>query len=155
MFLHEIGGVLWLTLWRCWLHGILECSFYSNVHFTSWMWFSAQGWLYKLWHMLFLFWSGFSKCMVESWARRLSLCLACKPFPGLCECTRTGRWCACTRNGRWWASVVVIRPLSLFTNRADRRSQINSIDSWCTIPISKMLDVVHGYALLVSNSDKL
>ena len=20
MFLHEIGGILWLTLWRCWLH---------------------------------------------------------------------------------------------------------------------------------------
>ena len=23
--------------------------------------------------------------MAESWARRISLCLACKPFPGLCE----------------------------------------------------------------------
>jgi len=64
----------------------------SNVQFTSWIWFSAEGWLYKLWDMLFLFWSGF--CMAESWARRLSLCLACKPFPGLCACTRTGRWCA-------------------------------------------------------------
>ena len=29
--------------------------------------------------MSFLFWSGF--CMAESWARRLSLSLACKPFP--------------------------------------------------------------------------
>ena len=53
--------------------------------------------MYKLWDMLFLFWSGF--CMAESWARRLSLNLACKPFPGLCACTRTGRRCA---------SVVVI-----------------------------------------------
>ena len=50
--------------------------------------------------MLFLFWSGF--CMAETWAHRLSLCSACKPFPGLCACTRT---------------VVAIRSLSLFTNR--------------------------------------
>ena len=33
MFLHEIGGILWLTLWRYWLHScgmfiLLECSFY-------------------------------------------------------------------------------------------------------------------------------
>ena len=28
-------------------------------------------------------------CMAESWARRLSLFLACKPFPGLCACTQT------------------------------------------------------------------
>ena len=33
IFLHEIGGILWLTLWRCWLHScrmliLLECSFY-------------------------------------------------------------------------------------------------------------------------------
>ena len=84
MFLHEIGGILWLTLWRCWLHSV-ECSVY------------------------FSFWSGF--WMAESWARRLSLCLACKPFPGLCACTRAGRWCA---------SVVAIRSLSLFTNRAAR-----------------------------------
>ena len=111
-FLHEIGGLLRLTLWRCWLHSIVKCSFYSNVHFTSWIWFSAQGWLYKLRDMLFLFWSGF--CMAESWARRPSLCLACKPFPGLCACTRTGRWCA---------SVVAIRFLSLFTKRADRRTR--------------------------------
>ena len=47
-FLHEIGGILWLTLWKCWLHSIVECSFYSNVHFTSWIWFTAYGWLYKL-----------------------------------------------------------------------------------------------------------
>ena len=119
MFLREIGGILWLTLWRCWLHSV-ECSVY------------------------FSFWSGF--CMAESWARRLSLCLACKPFPGLCACTRTCRWCA---------SVVVMRPLSLFTNRADRCSQINSLESWCTTHISKMLDVVHRYALLVSNSNML
>ena len=101
--------------------------------------------------MLFLFWSGF--CMAESWARRLSLCLACKPFPGLCACTRTGRWCACIRNGRWCASVVVIRSLSLFTNWADRCSQINSVDSWCATHVSKTLDIVHRYALPVSNSD--
>ena len=71
-------------------------------------------------------WFGF--CTAKSWARRLSLCLACKPFPGLCACTRTGRWCA---------SVVAIRSLSLFTNRADRRSQINSLDSWCATRVSK------------------
>jgi len=41
IFLHEIGGILWLTLWRCWLHSIVECSFYSNIHFTSWIWFST------------------------------------------------------------------------------------------------------------------
>ena len=41
-----------------------------------------------------------------------------KAFPGLCACTRTGRCCA---------SVVTIR--SLFTNRADRRSQLNSLNS--------------------------
>ena len=35
VFLHEIGGMSWLTLWRCWLH---SCR---NVHFTSWIWFSA------------------------------------------------------------------------------------------------------------------
>ena len=34
---------------------VVKCSFYSNVHFTSWIWFSAYGWLYKLWDMLFLF----------------------------------------------------------------------------------------------------
>ena len=94
--------------------------------------------------MLFLFWSSF--CMAESWARRLSLCLACKPFPGLCACTQTGRWCV---------SVVAIRSLSLFTDRADRRSQISSLDSWCATRVSKTLDVVHRYALLVSNSDML
>ena len=65
--------------------------------------------LYKLWDVLFLFRSGF--CMAESWARRLSLYLAFKPFLGLCACTRTSRWCA---------SVGAIRSLSLFTNRAAR-----------------------------------
>ena len=89
--------------------------------------------------MLFLIWSGF--WLAESWACRLSLYLACKPFRGLCACTRTSRWCA---------SVVVIRPLSLFTNRADRRSQINSLDSCCATRVSKTLDVVHRYALLVT-----
>ena len=70
----------------------------------------------------------------------------CKPFPGLCACTRTGRRCA---------SVVAIRSLSLslFTNRADRRSQISSWDSWCATRVSKTLDVVHRYALLVRNND--
>ena len=89
-------------------------------------------------HMLFLFWSGF--CMAESCARRLSLFLACKPVPGLCACARTGRRCA---------SVVAIRSLSLFTNWADRSSQISSLDSWCATRVNKTLDVVHGYALLV------
>ena len=85
-------------------------------------------------------------CMAESWTRRLSLWLACKPFPGLCACTRTGRWCA---------SVVAVRSLSLVTNRADRHSQINSLDLWCATCVSKTLDVVHRYALLVSNSNML
>ena len=85
MFLHEIGGRSWLTLWRCWLHScrmFILLIEYGLVH---------KGWLCKLWDMLFLFWSGF--CMAESWVCRLSLCLACKPFPGLCACTRTGRTC--------------------------------------------------------------
>ena len=136
IFLHEIGGILWLTLWRCWLH---SCRMFILLVEYG---FSAYGWLYKHIDMLFLFWSGF--CMSESWVRRHSLCLACKPFPGLCACTRTGRWCA---------SVVAIR--SLFTNRADKRSQINSLDSGCATRVSKTLDVVHRYALLVSNSDML
>ena len=98
----------------------------SNIHFNSLVPRADC----KLWDMLFLFWSGF--CMAESWARRLSLCLACKPFPGLCACTWIGRWCA---------SVVAIRSFSLFTNRADRRSQINSLDSWCATRVSKTLEV--------------
>ena len=113
MLLHEIGGILWLTLWRCWLHG---CGMFSLLV------------EYGLVHRgdrincetCYLFWSGF--CVAEFWARRLSLYLACKPFPGLCACTRIGRRCA---------SVVVIRSLSLFTNRADRHSQISSLDYWC------------------------
>ena len=45
---------------------------------------------------------------------------------------------------------MVIRSLSLFTNRADRRSQISSLDS-CSAPcISKTLDVVHRYALYIN-----
>ena len=113
MLLHEIGGILWLALWRCWLH---SCGRFSLL--------VEYGLMHRgdciNWDMLFLFWSGF--CMAESWARRLSLYLACKPVPGLCACTRTSRWCA---------SVVAIRSLSLFTNRADRRSQISSLDSCC------------------------
>ena len=85
-------------------------------------------------------------CMAESWARRPSFCLACNPFLGLCACTRPGRWCT---------SVVAIRSLSLSTNPADRRSQIDSLDSWCATRVSKTLDVVHRYALQVSNSDML
>ena len=134
-FLHETGGIFWLTLWRCWLHScrmfilLGECGLVHRGDCID---------------MLFLFWSGFY--MAESWARRVSLCLACKPFLGLCACTRTGRWCA---------SVVAIRSLSLFTNRADRRSQISSLNSWCATRVSKTLDVVHRYARLVSNSDML
>ena len=84
-----------------------------NVHVNSWIYGLVPRADYKLWDMLFLFWSGF--CMAESWARRLSLYLTCKPLPGLCACTRTGRWCA---------SVVAVRSLSLFTNRADRRRSL-------------------------------
>ena len=47
--------------------------------------------------------------------------------------------------------MVAIRSLSLFIDRADRHSQINSLDSCCATRISKTLDVVHRYALLVSN----
>ena len=88
-----------------------------------------------------MFWSGF--CIAESLVRRLSLSLACKPFPGLCVCTGTGRWCA---------SVVATRSLTMSTDRADRCSQISSLGSWCATRVSKTLDVVHRYALLVSNS---
>ena len=137
-FLHEISGILWLTLWRCQLHSCGMFSLlveYGLMHRGDWI---------NCETCYFSFWSGF--CMAESWARRLSLYLACKPFLGLCTCTWTGRWCA---------SVVAIRSLSLFTNRADRRSQISSLDSCCATHISKTPDVVHRYALLVSNSDML
>ena len=138
IFLYEISGISWLTLWRCWLHS-------CQIHFNSWIYSLVLRADYKLWDMLFLFWSGF--CMAKSWARRLSLCLACKPFPGLCACTWTSWWCA---------SVVAIRSLSLFTNRADGRSQTSGrLDSWCTTRVTKTLDVVYRYALLVSNSDML
>ena len=136
IFLHEIG-ILWLTLWRCWLH---SCGMFSLLVEYGLM---PRGDCINC-ETCYFCWSSF--CMAESWARRLSLRLACKPFPGLCACTRTGRWCA---------SVVAIRSLSLFTNWADRRSQINSVDSWCATRVSKTLDVVHSYALLVSNSDML
>ena len=115
-------------------------SWLSNVHFTRMFILLVEYSMHRgdciNWDMLFLFWSGF--CMAESWACRLSLGLACKPFPGLCACTRTGRRCA---------SVVAIRSLSLFTNRADR----HSLDSCCATRVSKTLDVVHQYALLVSD----
>ena len=111
----------------------------SNVHVNSWIYGLVPRADYKLWDMLFLFWSGF--CMAGSWARRLSLYLACKPLPGLCACTRNGRWCA---------SVVAVRSLSLFTNRADRRSQISNLDSWYATRVSKTTGVGHSYALLVT-----
>ena len=130
MLLHEIGGILWLTLWRCWLHSCGMFSLlveYGLVH---------RGDCINCETCYFCFdpafvWPSLGRADFHSM-------LACKPFPGLCACTRTGRWCA---------SVVVIRSLSLFTNRADRRSQINSVDSWCATRVSKTLDVVHRYAL--------
>ena len=134
---HEIGGISRLTLWRCWLHScrmFILLAEYGLVH---------RGDCINR-DMSFLLWSSF--CMAESWARRLSLCLACKPFLGLCACTQTGRRCM---------SVVATGSLSLFTNRADRRSQISSLDSWCTTHVRKTHDVVHRYVLLVSNSDML
>ena len=84
------------------------------------------------------------RCALWRWAIWIWWWLACKPFPGLCVHTWTGRWSA---------SAVAIRSLSLFTNRADRCSQISNLDSWCATHVSKTLDVVHRYALLVSNSD--
>ena len=132
--LHEIGGILWLTLWRCWLHSCrMFCLLveYGLVH---------RGDCINCETCYFCFDPAF---VWPSLGR--ADCLACKPFPGLCACTQTGRWCA---------SVLAIRSLSLFTNRADRHSQI-SLDSWCATHISKMLDVVHRYVLLVSNSDML
>ena len=77
-----------------------------------------------------------------SLGRADSLCLACKPFRvfvRLPELAGDAR--------QWWQLV--------FTNRAARRSQISSLDSCCAIRFSKTLDVVHRYALLVSNSDML
>ena len=72
--------------------------------------------------------------LAESWVRRFSLCLACKPYAGLHVCPQTGRWCT---------SGVATRSLSLFTKRADSCSQISCLDSWCATRISKTLDVVH------------
>ena len=105
------GGISWLKLWRCWLHscGMFNLLVeYGLVH---------RGDCINCGTCYFCFDPAF---VWPSLARRLSLCLACKPFPGLRACTRTGRWCV---------SVVAIRSLSLFTNRADRRSQISSLDS--------------------------
>ena len=66
-FLHEIGGVSWLTLWRCWLH---SCRmFILIVELNS--------------ETSFLFWSGF--CMAKSWAR--------KTFTLLSLCTLSGSLC--------------------------------------------------------------
>ena len=132
-FLHEIGGILWLTLWRCWLHSCEMFSLlveYGLVH---------RGDCINCETCYFCFDPSF--VLPRRMARRLSLCLAWKPFPGLCACTRTGRWCA---------SVVAIRSLSLFTNRADRCSRISSLDSWYAIRVSKTLDVIHGCALLTN-----
>ena len=46
---------------------------------------------------------------------------------------------------------MAVRSLSLFTNRADRRSQINSGLDLDALPASvrRLTDVVHRYALLV------
>ena len=137
MFLHEIGGISWLTLWRCWLHScgmFILLVEYGLVH---------RGDCINCETCYFCFDLAF---VWPSLGRADFHCLACKPFPGLCACTRTGRWCA---------SVVATGSLSLFTNRAARRSQFNSLDSWCATRVSKTLDVVHRYALLVSNSDML
>ena len=128
IFLHKISGISWLTLWRCWLHScrtFILLVEYGLVH---------RGDCINC-EISFLFWSSF--CIAKSWA----LCLACKPFPGLCACTRTVWWCA---------SVVATRSLSLFTNRADRHSHISSLDSWYATRVSKTLDDVHRYALLGS-----
>ena len=65
---------------HCFLVG--WCTNKSYVIATLWLFIHASNLLsliphttplqlYKLWSMLFLFWSGF--CMAESWARRLSL----------------------------------------------------------------------------------
>ena len=81
--------------------------------------------------------------MAESWARRLSLCLACKPFPGLCRVPELAGGAR-----EWWQLGLC---LCMFTNRADRRSQTNR----CATRVSKTLYVVHRYALLVSNSNML
>ena len=112
--LHEIGGILWLALWRCWLHSCGRFSLlveYGLMH---------RGDCINCETCYFCFDPAF---VWPSLGRAdFSLYLACKPVPGLCACTRTSRWCA---------SVGAIRSLSLFTNRADRRSQISSLDSCC------------------------
>ena len=81
--------------------------------------------------------------MAEFWARRLSLCLAFRVFVHIPELAGDAR--------QWWQVGL----LSLFTDRADRRNQISSLDSCCATRVSKTLDVVHRYALLVSYSDML
>ena len=129
--------ILWLTLWRRWLQScrmfilLVECGLMHRDDCIN------CETCYFCFDPAFV-WPSLGRTDFHC------LCLACKPFLGLCACTWTGRWCA---------SVVAIR--SLFTNRADRRSQINSVDSWCATRISKTLDVVHRYALLVSNNDVL
>ena len=125
--------IMALTLWRCWLHScrmFILLVEYGLVH---------RGDCINCETCHFCFDSVLYGRVLgaQTFAR--------KPLPGLCACTRTGQWCT---------SVVAIRSLSLFTNRADRRSQMNSLDSWCTTHVSKTLDV-HRYALLVSNSNML
>ena len=121
MFLHEISGILWLTLWRCWLHScrmFILLVEYGLVHRGDCI--NCET-CYLCFDPAFVW---------PSLGRESSLYLACKPFPGLSACTRTGRWCA---------SVVAIRSLSLFTDWADRRSHINSLDSWCATYVSKTM----------------
>jgi len=97
MLLHEIGGILWLTLGRCWLHScrmFILLVEYGLVH---------RGDCINCETCYFCFdpafvWPSFGRADFHS------LYLACKPFPGLCACSRTGRWCA---------SVVAIRSLSV------------------------------------------
>ena len=75
--------------------------------------------------------------MAESWARRLLLCLACKPFPGLCVPELAGD------ARQWWQLDLCLCSLT------ERTATASSAD-WIfdALPI-----LVHGYALLVSNSD--
>ena len=125
IFLYEIGGILWLTLWRCWLHScrmFILLAEYGLVHrgdcincetFRSFVRSFVRSFCFCLMssdaksilgtiYKVSLFW-------IYHWdiSVLIRLCLACKPFPGLCACTRIGRRCA---------SVVAIR--SLLTEQA-------------------------------------
>ena len=69
-------SVVWLTLWICWLHScrmFILLVEYGLVH---------RGDCINCETCYFSFDPAFK------WR------LACNPFPGLCACTRTGRWCA-------------------------------------------------------------